>query len=846
MKKIYKLISISLVICISIVALCGCSAKKDANTEALKDALNNSKDYIFREQPVAGLVGIDNPILFGNSEELILSYGKEQRNFFANIDEENNMTELFSLDSSYAIEKEMLGDNGNIYAIYRKQNISNEGMDFGDMSFAEEDTTEDITENTGVENDTVSEEMTDVSVIEEEASEEMAADTMIDISEEDAAEDIDAVDAEEGTVEEVVSEPVFMEEDDESKYLGAFTKTGHKLFEVNLNNIVSEMESDMDWLFFNSLIQINDEIVLTGAFGVIALNPLGEVTRTIPKNNLDSKIRGDLRLFHLNNGKLCTLAYYHDPFADDMNTSNYILAELNPEDFSIEKYEMFGDSYITTDLFVSPGYDGLYMVGSNLFSFDPKTLESKKVLDFIASDLNAYSFSSVYAFTKERMVGVYMDSDYMPQVGFFTKVDPKDIKEKKNITIGMFYTDYNVRKHVFAANKESLEYKYNIIDYDSLYSGSTSEKLQQISKDAAAGELPDILLVDPAFPVDIYISKHLFTDLYPFIDNDPDVDRANLLPNILDAYSVNDKLYQLVPAFSIETLITKESYVEGKDYWNIFDANDLWIKQGLDKNFMADVNRIQVLEKILTNSKDTFINWDEGVCNFNNEEFIKTLEFVKRIPEKLAEIDWANYDWTEEATQYIDGRTISQNATIYSYQSFNNNAKGDWGGDCKIIGYPSDNGNGSVIKPRIAFAISDLSPNKEGAWEFIKYFLSEEYLSTAEQDWFIPNSMSALKISEAAAQEKPFYIDYETQDKVYYEQTYYMGDTEIIIKPMTEEEATSFTDYILSVDTPYRLDANLMAIVSEEAAAYFANQKSAETVAEVIQSRVSLYLAESR
>jgi hypothetical protein len=37
-----------------------------------------------------------------------------------------------------------------------------------------------------------------------------------------------------------------------------------------------------------------------------------------------------------------------------------------------------------------------------------------------------------------------------------------------------------------------------------------------------------------------------------------------------------------------------------------------------------------------------------------------------------------------------------------------------------------------------------------------------------------------------------------------------------------------------------------MAIVQEEAGAFFAGQKSAQAVADVIQSRVSLYVAESR
>ena len=44
----------------------------------------------------------------------------------------------------------------------------------------------------------------------------------------------------------------------------------------------------------------------------------------------------------------------------------------------------------------------------------------------------------------------------------------------------------------------------------------------------------------------------------------------------------------------------------------------------------------------------------------------------------------------------------------------------------------------------------------------------------------------------------------------------------------------------------YRTDSSLMDIVNEEAGAFFAGQKQASEVSALIQSRVQIYISESR
>ena len=65
-------------------------------------------------------------------------------------------------------------------------------------------------------------------------------------------------------------------------------------------------------------------------------------------------------------------------------------------------------------------------------------------------------------------------------------------------------------------------------------------------------------------------------------------------------------------------------------------------------------------------------------------------------------------------------------------------------------------------------------------------------------------------------------------------------------KALSKEEAEYFSDFIMSVKEISPVDNKILDIISEEVGAFYAGQKSADEVANIIQSRVSLYLSESK
>ena len=72
------------------------------------------------------------------------------------------------------------------------------------------------------------------------------------------------------------------------------------------------------------------------------------------------------------------------------------------------------------------------------------------------------------------------------------------------------------------------------------------------------------------------------------------------------------------------------------------------------------------------------------------------------------------------------------------------------------------------------------------------------------------------------------------------------GDFMVEIQPATQEQVDEVKDLIANITAVDGAVSNdIMNIINEEAAGYFSGQKTAEQVAETIQSRVWVYLSET-
>ena len=74
---------------------------------------------------------------------------------------------------------------------------------------------------------------------------------------------------------------------------------------------------------------------------------------------------------------------------------------------------------------------------------------------------------------------------------------------------------------------------------------------------------------------------------------------------------------------------------------------------------------------------------------------------------------------------------------------------------------------------------------------------------------------------------------------------YGWDDVNIEIESATDEEVEGFLAILEKADELQYQDTAIMAIIEEEVKPYFEGQKSVDEVADIIQSRVDIYLKEN-
>lgn len=618
-------------------------------------------------------------------------------------------------------------------------------------------------------------------------------------------------------------------------YLVKMTEQGKEVFCIELNSM-PELEAlvNVDY-FYTGDILLKD--------GYVYVNMIGNYVKFDEKGNVVTivKTAGEenfetTNLYVLENGKIAALIYE--------DTGLYVAYVDLEKGTCANKTKLPGTSY-EYSVYPGIGYD-LYLVNSyGVYGYNIGDEDKTQLMNYIDSDLGIYSVFNVIPISETEFFATYddMETGNMCQ-GRFTKVNPADVKDKIGLTLACDGMNWEVRTAVVNFNKNSETYRISIQDYSSLY-GTENDYMAGINRlnaDIISGKVPDILLISSNMPIDSYIAKGLFEDLKPYIDADKEIDMDDYLPNIIEAFSSDGKMYRLVPSFMISTLVAKSSDVGVERGWTIPEATKIIEAKPEETEFLTYTTRSNILMSCISMG-NAFVEKETGKCNFDSDGFVELLEFAMRFPNEIDDTTYADDYWMKYESMWREGKVLCRETTIYDFDSYNYMEKGTFGEPVTMIGYPTTDGDGSAILANIQFAMSAKSKNKEGAYEFLKYFLTDEYQDNIS--YALPISIKRLDAMAEEATQISTYTD-ENGNEVEAPDIYYMQEMEIELAPMSAEEAEQLKKEICSITDVYSYDEDLMQIIEEETAPYFAGQKSAQEVASIIQSRAQIYLNENR
>ncbi len=382
-----------------------------------------------------------------------------------------------------------------------------------------------------------------------------------------------------------------------------------------------------------------------------------------------------------------------------------------------------------------------------------------------------------------------------------------------------------------------------------------------------SGDAPDILPQVMAVGIDT-VNPAAFADLYEFIDNDPDISRDDFLPNVLKGMERDGRMVALAPTFEFHTVTAKGSYTGVRENWSVDDFITAYKNKPADKEmfrFQESSARSGYFSEVVT--LPFFVDYDKAECHFDSPEFIKLLSFFNDEKIGLSMTEYNNlsgefnYDLITAPVKYGNLFVDFEQFNIPWFGSFLEQKRIEYDNDYVIAGYPYDGKrSGSYISiQNDAVAITATSKHKEGAWEFLRMMLTDEYYTEINSNKYLSFPSLKKRFDELAGYTMqdgyPFFKaddsgriipgEFEKREWKYWD---FDKETKQVtegdkVEPFSQEEYNYFYNLVTTAEV-LNQDTEIYQIVNEETMKFFDYECSAEECAKMIQNRASLYLSE--
>lgn len=347
-------------------------------------------------------------------------------------------------------------------------------------------------------------------------------------------------------------------------------------------------------------------------------------------------------------------------------------------------------------------------------------------------------------------------------------------------------------------NQQQQEYRVEIKTYENSDTGR-----MQLNNDIVSGKGPDLFDLSD-INVSNYAAMGILADLYTYVDEEW---QTELVPGVLKTYEINGKLCGLPMGYRFETLMGKLKLVGDAEDWTPDKVLQLTRELERDDFLMDALSPLGFLRAVFSSDTNAYVDWTTGKGRFDSEQFRLILETAASVEVPFLEED-------EKTQRLADGSILLERVYISDVSEYRQCVEMFGGDETSWVGFPSEQGGRTVIYPRMPIGISELSRNKDGAWEFVSYLLGEEF----QQKYVMFNFPLRLSVLRERLKNADGSMD-ETAEKLF----------ELICGLRCEDVS----------------DKNIRNIVFEEAQVYFDGKKPVEDVIGIIQNRAAVYINEN-
>jgi multiple sugar transport system substrate-binding protein len=342
----------------------------------------------------------------------------------------------------------------------------------------------------------------------------------------------------------------------------------------------------------------------------------------------------------------------------------------------------------------------------------------------------------------------------------------------------------------------------------------------KINTDLMSGQGCDILDLSN-LPSVAYADSNYLVDLYELFEQDSGISIVDYYTNVLKAFEYKDKLYQLPLGFhyyycGINNAYLPDNFKHNEKYWNYSMMFELYNQtNGLDSSLYYGYRPLQPIR----DDFNTYFNVKDKTCDINNDQFINILTraFEYYNPDEGIVGTSAKIDMTNNLFLVLDYPFEIRNYKDYYQEEFS-------------YPHPLLNSEGKITLSPISpgrLAINNNSKEKELAWEFIKFCLS---------DWAQQDEIAKPNLKEAPNGFRGF-VNFPIKKSAF--EAVFASD------PVMDEELYHELKEWNESDFEANLaDAVITQMFSDELRSYRQGSQTAEQTAENLQNKVSTYLNE--
>ncbi len=520
----------------------------------------------------------------------------------------------------------------------------------------------------------------------------------------------------------------------------------------------------------------------------------------------------------------------------------------------------------------------IYTANENEVCLTEKTGETKTVFTWMSG--SARFHPSMYILDKDTVftytaVGMENAASYY----CLTPYCAAEENHRRILTLGIHDIDNTgyVAALVDSFNQNNTSYYIETIIYDTEDYNVGYTALEELF--LRGEDIPDMLCLFNASYLKLnrtLADKDAFVDLAPHY-------AGCLLNGLKSAYTVNGAMPFIPLGLNMNTLACSVTEIEETDSVTMDDIYALarGLKHG--EALFSDPHTADALYEI---AMSDFIDYESGTCNFDSDAFRSLVLFTEQAESEYTDITlgYFNYFNTQGNTMAVSDVCLRQSLQTGALKFLDMPLSSPMHylsvkqlyGDTPfgLCGFPLHDGYGIKTVGAHFLCITAQSENKGGAAAFLDYALSmQAQLSQKLTDEYFPVTKEA---AEAYLTKYYYYYKDAAEWDIYYVHDpitdtavpsgVYVKPSYVTEQALTEEQldayrerGTELTEYHISDAECAEImeflnqstmsggisdDSIVTEILEEELSAYESGAKSLDEVSKLIQSRVSIYLAE--